>query len=78
MGNCWNYSKGKKKHQNRSKYLDICESNLYYYPIIVFTMDITVSLQTESRESVLMPSVVNASVTISRSVVSLPVAVTSS
>ena len=47
-------TKARKKHQKRSKYLD-CESNLYHCPIIVFTMDITVNLQTESRESVRMP-----------------------
>ena len=48
-------AKARKKHQKRSKYLDLCESNLYCCPIIVFTVDITVNLQTESRGSVLMP-----------------------
>ena len=48
-------AKARKKHQKRYKNLDICESNLYHCPIIVFKMDVTVSLQTQSRESVLMP-----------------------
>ena len=48
-------AKARKKHQKISKYLDICESNLYHCPIIVFTMNVTVNLKTESRESVLMP-----------------------
>ena len=48
-------AKARKKHQKITKYLDICESNLYHCPIIVFTMDVTVNLQTKSRESVLMP-----------------------